>query len=97
MEVIMKIIRDGKEFELTFSEVMKAHEEYELDCMVLDVKSVLESDTRDVELSEDKIKEVAMSALHNLGKNDSYFEAYWTSVEYTLNNYINNILGSRED
>ena len=93
----MKIIRDGKEFELTFSELMSAHEEYEFDCMITDVESVLESGTRGVELSEDQIKEVASRALHNLGKNDSYFEAYWMSVEYTLDDYIDNLPVKKED
>lgn len=87
----MKIIRDGKEYELTFSEMVQAYEEYKLDCMVEDVKNVLESGTRDVELSKDQITEVAIDAIHNLGKNDSYYEAYWMSVEYTLDDYIDNL------
>ena len=87
----MKIIRDGKEFELTFSEMMNAHEEYEFDCMVEDVKSILDSGTRDVELSEEQIRKVAGDALHNIGKNDSYYEAYWMSVEYTIDDYIDNL------
>lgn len=87
----MKIYRDGKEYELTFSEMIQAHEEYELDCMVEDVRSKYEEGDYDVELSEDDISEVAGFALHNLSKNDSYFEAYWMSVEYTLYNYISNL------
>ena len=93
----MKIYRDGKEYELTFSEMVQANEEYKLDCMMEDVKSVLESGTRDVELSEDQISEVATYAVHNLGKNDSYFEAYWTSVEYTLDDYIDNLPVDEEE
>lgn len=87
----MKIYRDGKEYELTFSEMIQAHEEYEFDCMVEDIDGIMESGTRDVELSTEQINEVASLALHNLGKNDSYFEAYWTSVEYTLDDYIDNL------
>jgi hypothetical protein len=87
----MKIFRDGKEFELTFSELMSAHEEYDLDCMIEDVKSKYEDEEQDVELSEDQIREIAIDTLHNLGKNDSYFESYWMSVGYTLNDYINNL------
>ena len=93
----MKIFRDGKEFELTFSELMSAHEEYELDCMIEDVKSKYADEEHDVELSEDQIREVAIDALHNLGKNDSYFESYWMSVEYTLNDYINNLPTNEEE
>jgi hypothetical protein len=93
----MKIFRDGKEYELTFSEMIQAHEEYELDCMVEDVRSKYEEGEYDVELSEDDISEVASFALHNLSKNDSYFEAYWMSVEYTLDNYIDNLPVDEEE
>lgn len=88
----MKIFRDGKEFELTLSELIQAHEEYELDCMVSDVKSCYAQGDYDVELSEDDINEVASFAIHNLSKNDGYFDSYWMSVEYTLDNFINNLL-----
>lgn len=93
----MKIFRNGETFELTFSELMSAHEEYELDCMIADVKSKYEDAEQDVELSEDQIREIAIDALHNLGKNDSYFESYWMSVEYTLNDYINNLPVDEEE
>ena len=87
----MKIYRDGKEFELTFNEMIQANEEYKLDCMIEDIKSILESGARDVDLSDAQIKEVAIAAVHNLGKNDSYYEAYWMSAEYTLDDYIDNL------
>lgn len=87
----MKIYRDGKEIELTFSEMIRAHEEYEFDCMIADVKNKYEQGEYDVDLSDKQIEEVASRALHNLGKNDSYYEAYWMSVEYTLDDYIDNL------
>ena len=93
----MKIYRDGKEYELTFSEMIQAHEEYKLDCMIADVQNVNESGTRDIELSEEQIKEVAIQALHNLGKNDSYYEAYWMSVTYTFDDYIDNLSIEEDD
>lgn len=93
----MKIYRDGREYELTFSELISAHEEYELDCMIEDVKSQYERDGYNVELTDKQIEEVASFALHNLGKNDSYFESYWMSVEYTLGDYINNLPTAEEE
>lgn len=84
----MKIIRDGKEFELTFSELMRAHEEYELDNMIEDVKSTYAQGEYDVNLSEEQIREIAGFALHNLSKDDGYMESYWISVECTLDTYI---------
>ena len=91
----MKIFRDGKEYELTFSEMIQANEEYKLDCMIEDVRGKLEN--YDVELSEEQIKEIAQIALHNISKNDSYFEAYWMSVEYTLDDYIDNLPVDEEE
>lgn len=93
----MKIYRDGKEYEPTFSEMIQASEEYKLDCMITDVQNVVDSGTRDVELSNEQIKEVARNAVHNLGKNDSYFESYWMSVEYTLDDYIDNLPVEEDD
>ena len=93
----MKIYRDGKEFEITFSELMQAHEEYKLDCMIEDVKNVYEQSEHEVDLSEEQIREMAIQALHNLGKNDSYFEAYWMSVQYTLDDYIDNLPVDEEE
>lgn len=93
----MKIIRDGKEYELTFSEMIQAHEEYEFDCMVEDVKSQYDQSEYDVELSEDDINTVASFALHSLHKNDSYYESYWMTVQYTLDNYIDNVFVAKED
>ena len=93
----MKIIRDGKEFELTFSEMIQANEEYKLDCMIEDVKNQYEQGEYNIELSEEQIEEVAMFALGTLSKNDSYYEAYWMSVEYTLDDYIDNLPVDEEE
>ncbi len=87
----MKIIRDGKEFELTFSELMRAHEEYELNGMIEDVKGIYEQGEYDVDLSEEQIREIAGFALHNLSNNDGYMESYWISVECTLDTYIDKL------
>lgn len=93
----MKIFRDGKEIELTFGEMIRAYEEYKLDCMIEDVKNQYEQGEYDIELSEEQIEEVAIQAVHNLGKNDSYFEAYWMSVQYTLDDYIDNLPFDEEE
>lgn len=87
----MKIYRDGKEYELTFIEMMNAYDEYRLDSMIEDIDGLVGSGEKGVKLSDAQIKEVAAMAIHNLGKNDSYFEAYWASVECTLDEYIKNL------
>lgn len=93
----MKIFRNNEVFELTFTEIIQAHEEYEFECAVEDVKSMLKSGARDVKLSEEQINEVASLALRNLTKSDSYYESYWMSVEYTLDDYINNLTINEEE
>lgn len=93
----MKIIRDGKEFELTFSELIQAHEEYEFDCMVEDVKDQYEQGEYEVELTEEQFREIASFALRTVNRNDSYFEAYWMSVNYTLDDYIDNLPVEEEE
>ena len=93
----MKIYRDGKEYELTFSEMIQAHEEYEFDCMIEDVKNQYAQSEYDIELSEEEIGTVASFALHNLSKNDSYCESYWMTVQYTLDNYIDNLPVDEEE
>lgn len=87
----MIIYRDGQAIELTFSEMIRAHEEYEFDCMIQDVKSIYEQGEYDVELSEEDIGEIASFALHNLSKNDGYYDSYWGSVQYTLDNFVDNM------
>jgi hypothetical protein len=77
--------------------MIQAHEEYEFDCMISDVKELLENGSRDTDLSDKQIEEVASYALRNLGKNDSYYEAYWMSVEYTLDDYIDNLPVDEEE
>ena len=93
----MKIYRDGKEYELTFNEMIQANEEYKLDCMIDDVKEQYENGDYDVELTEKQFEEIARFALRAVGKNDSYFEAYWMSVEYTLDDYIDNLPVDEEE
>ena len=93
----MKIYRDGKEYELTFSEMIQAHEEYEFDCMIEDVRSKYEEGEYGVELTDEQIEEVASFALRAVNRNDSYYEAYWMSVEYTLDDYISNLPTDEEE
>ena len=93
----MKIIRDGIEIELTFSELIQAHEEYEFECVKEDVVGLIESGAREVELSEDRVNEIAMFAVHNLGKHDGYMESYWMSIECTLDDYIDKLPVAEEE
>lgn len=93
----MKIFRNGEAFELTFSEIIQAHEEYEHHCAIEDVESILESGSREVELSDEQISEIASFALRRLNKNDNYFESYWMTVEDAIDDYINRLPVDEEE
>lgn len=84
----MKITRNGQEIELTAYELTKAHQEYELENMIEDVKGLYEQKPSVPELNDADFEIIAERALHNLSKDDGYFDAYWNSVEHTLNCYI---------
>ena len=79
----MTIKRGNQEIELTFTEMMEAYEEYRLDCAIEDVKGLCEQ--ADIKLTDAEMGRIARDALHSLGKNDLYFEAYWDTFQYYLN------------
>lgn len=91
----MKIKRNGQEFELTFSELMAAHDEYKLDCAIADIHEIYKRRLkRNLVLSDEQLKSIAEQALHNLSKNDSYYDAYWESFKYTFKDYIEELIRS---
>lgn len=93
----MKIKRFGTEIELTPAEVESAYREYRLEMMVVDVEADLKM--REAEVCHD-IAEIAADAIHNLGKNDSYSEAFNESVSHTVGKYVertNEIRETAED
>ena len=68
----MKIVRDEKEIELTFSELMLAYEEYQLNGITTDVKETLEEDCekmseKDVEILAKEISRDVVHKLSNMG------------------------------
>lgn len=87
----MKIIRNGQEYELTTSELIEAHNEYELSCMKADVRSLLIQypDLKFVPRNK-QLTEIAENAIHNLTKDDGYYDSYWGSVSCTIDNWLKN-------
>lgn len=82
----MKIFRNGEAFELTFTEIIQAHEEYEFSCAMEEVRSLIGPETP--RLSDEQVKQIAMDAIRSLAKNDSYYESYWITVKNALNQYV---------
>ena len=90
----MKIKRFGTEIELTPAELDAAYNERRLNDMKDTVKAYLQM--RDVEVCQD-IEDIALDAIHNLGKNDNYTEALDNSINYTLGEFIERTKEIRND
>lgn len=84
----MKIIRDGKEIELTADELRMAYEEKRLEYFAEDVKSSVENIELEEALDESDCEEVAWRFDKALGRNDSYWDSYWCTLESVIEEYI---------
>lgn len=81
----MKIYRDGKEFELTQQELRMAYEEKHMAYLKEDVESMTEDgdafDDSDIEIIAERFE-------LELEHNDGYWDRYWETMEYVIENYI---------
>lgn len=82
----MKIIRDGKEFELTQQELREAYLEKHMEYLKEDVMSQAESN--EIELDESDIATIAERFEDALGKCDGYWDNYWNVMHYVISEYI---------
>lgn len=78
----MIIIRDGKEIELTDSEIYEAYLECKYEFLKEDIASKAED--MGVELTEDELADYAERVDNALAKNDDYGESYWFVIENVL-------------
>lgn len=78
----MKIVRNGIEYELTETEMEAAYRERKHDYLVEDVESKAEE--MDIDLTGKDIDAIADCAEDGLDNNESYWENYWMSIEYAL-------------
>ena len=102
MTIKRTINGEDVDIELTFAELIEAGRENDIDNYSSDVLSKLEemAESGEIPLTteqlesipEDVLKEFALDAAHHvdhdIGKNDSYFEAFWCTVEYVLTDRI---------
>lgn len=82
----MKIIRDGKEFELTQQELRDAYIEKHMEYLREDVASQAESD--EIELDESDCDTIAERFEDALEHRDGYWDHYWGVMEYVIKEYI---------
>ena len=71
----MKIIRNGQEFELTPEEMRQAYYEMKDEYIIEDIRSRYN-------LSDDKIDEVLTIFERVIDNNDSFWDSYWSMIEY---------------
>ena len=71
----MKIIRNGQEFELTPEEMRQAYYEMKDEYTIEDIRSRYN-------LPDDKIDEALTIFERVFGSNDSFWDSYWSMIEY---------------
>lgn len=71
----MKIIRNGQEFELTAEEMRQAYYEMKDEYTIEDIRSLYD-------MPDDKIDEALMIFERVIGNNDSFWDSYWSMIEY---------------
>ena len=71
----MKIIRNGQEFELTSEEMRQAYYEMKDEYSIEDIRSRYN-------LPNDKIDEALTIFERVFGSNDSFWDSYWSMIEY---------------
>ena len=82
----MKIVRNETEYELTYEEMCRIFTTMEREYLVEDIISKAED--MKIELSDDNIYTIAEKANRCLENNDSYWESYWMSIEYSIKDYL---------
>lgn len=78
----MKIVRNGVKYELTETELYAAYRECKHNYLIEDIESKAEE--MDIDLTGKDIDAIADCAEDDLDNNESYWENYWMSIEYAL-------------
>ena len=81
----MVIVRDGKEIELTEMEAYDIYHECKREYLIEDIKEKAEE--MGIDLSNKNINDIANWAAEDLSGNSGYYEAYWESIEDTLEQF----------
>lgn len=83
----MKIIRDGKEIELTSTEIEEAYRQKLLEYTIEDVKLHCEQEEI-ISMDDNDYASCAELALNYLEDNERYFDEYWLSVDQAIEDYF---------
>lgn len=85
----MTIYRDGKAIELTDAECRQIYDELDLEYHKEDMRSKIE----EMEVELDVTDELIERFDHALGNNDSYWDAYWYTMRYVIEEYMKEMEG----
>lgn len=80
----MIIYRDGQAIELTREECRKAYDELDREYKTEDIRGKLE----EMEVELDVTDELIDNVEHSLGNNDGYWDSYWCTIEYVIEEYM---------
>jgi hypothetical protein len=80
----MKIYRDGKAIELTREECRQVYDELDKEYKTEDIRGKLEEMEVELDVTDELIDRVD----HVLGNNDGYWDSYWCTVEYVIEEYM---------
>ena len=80
----MIIYRDGQAIELTAEEMRKAYDELAREYKAEDIRGQLETMEIELDVTDELIDRVE----HALGNNDGYWDSYWCTLEYVIEEYI---------
>ena len=82
----MKIIRNGIEYELTNEEMRNVYSAMERRYFKEDIES--QAEDMDVKLSDEDVENITNRVKKALCNNDSYWESYWMTIEYLINELV---------
>lgn len=84
----MKIIRDGKEFELTREEVRMIYTEEEIRYRKEDIIQRVEEMEYAIQNINDCITELNWYVENELEHNDYYWQEYWHTIDHAIEAYM---------
>ena len=80
----MIIYRNGQAIELTREEMRRAYDELDREYKAEDIRGKLE----EMEVELDVTDELIFNVEHALGNNDGYWDSYWCTIEYAIEEYM---------
>jgi len=78
----MKIVREGKEIELTWQEMFEASQEYKHGCLIADITE--KASEMGLKLSYEQFERAGRIVQKSLDNNDGISEYFWMTIENAL-------------